>query len=387
MNNSTPFIPLSEPCLNGKEKEYILQCIDTNFISSIGPFVTRFEEEFAKYVGSQYAVACASGTAALHIALILAGVSENDLVMAPTFSFIASVNPIMYQKATPILVDSEPKTWNMDPELIIGEIRQRVKTGKTLPKAIILAHILGHPANIEPLIDICLKHNITIIEDAAEALGATYSKGRFQNKHVGAIGEIGCYSFNGNKIISTGGGGMIVTNNPAFAKRAKSLTTQAKENRLDYWHNEIGYNYRLTNLAAALGVAQLEQLPNFLVKKRRIAENYNEALSHLEYVYPLPHEAWANPSFWLYCIRISSKILQDTTPVQISEILLKHGVQTRPLWTPLHLMPMYKNMIRLGGSHSESLFREGLTLPTSVNITKEEQNIAVKSLMNMIENL
>ena len=251
-------IPLSVPYLNGNEWDYIKECLDTNWVSSAGKFVDRFEGELAEYVGSDYAVATVNGTAAIHIALKLLGVDEGDKVLVPALTFIASVNPINYCNAEPVFLDSERETYNIDPEKMENVIKDLIaKVDK--PKALIVVHLYGHPADMDPILEICKKYDIKIIEDATESLGSEY-----KGKRTGSIGDIGCFSFNGNKLITTGGGGMLVTDNKEYAEKARYLTTQAKDDPKQFIHNEVGYNYRLTNIQAAMGVAQLEQIDNFI---------------------------------------------------------------------------------------------------------------------------
>jgi dTDP-4-amino-4,6-dideoxygalactose transaminase len=357
-------VPLCEPVLAGNERAYLDECLRTNFVSSVGPFVERFEEAFAAYVGSKYAVACASGTAAIHVALRLCGVDAGDEVVVPTLTFIASANPILYERATPVLVDAEARTWNMDPALVVEEFSRRHRLGLRQPKVIEAVHLLGHPCDIDPLVEACERYGIALVEDASEALGARYRSGRFAGRHVGSIGRLGCFSFNGNKVITSGGGGMITTDDPELARRAKHLTTQARLPGAEYRHDEVGYNYRLTNLAAALGLAQLEQLPGFLVHKRSQAKAYAEALAPLDGVVPAPDEPWAESSFWLYSMRLTGAVGR----VAVRERLSAAGIDTRPIWSPLHTMPMYAAAPRLGGEVSERLFAEGLSLPSTAGL-------------------
>ncbi|MEO8501101.1 MAG: DegT/DnrJ/EryC1/StrS family aminotransferase, partial [Vicinamibacteria bacterium] len=279
---SDPRIPLAEPFLKGNEKAYLMECVDSNFVSSVGPFVRRFEEEFATQVGSRFAVACASGTAALHVAMRLVGVEPGDEVFVASLTFVASANPIVYERGVPVFVDSESESWNMDPGLVSEELDRRARLGLRQPRAVEIVHLLGQPARIEELVESCERHGVTLIEDASEALGATYETGRFEGKQVGAIGRIGCFSFNGNKLLTSGGGGMITTDDPELARRAKHLTTQARLPGLEYRHDEVGYNYRLSNLAAALGLAQLEKCHDLLRRKRSNAAYYDEKLRDLD---------------------------------------------------------------------------------------------------------
>jgi len=376
---SEPSIPLSEPCLRGRTREYLDECLRSNYVSTVGPFVERFEREFAAYVGSRYAVACASGTAAVHVALRLLDVGPGDEVLVPTLTFVASANPIFYERATPVLVDAERETWNMDPALVAEELDRRARKGLRQPKAVEAVHILGHPARLEPLAEACARHGVAWFEDASEALGARYAEGPYRGRHVGTIGRLGCYSFNGNKIITTGGGGMITTDDPALARRAKHLTTQARLPGPEYRHDEVGYNYRLSNLAAAVGVAQLEQLPEFLAAKRRIAARYDEALGGLAGITLPPRAGWAEPSLWLYSVGVDARSFGRGWRTLVED-LGAAGIQARPIWSPLHTMPMYREQPRLGGRVAEDLFEAGLSLPCSVALTDEQQDTVVRAL-------
>jgi dTDP-4-amino-4,6-dideoxygalactose transaminase len=373
-------IPLAEPNLGGRELEYLQECIATNFVSSVGAFVDRFERDFAAFVGSPHAVAAANGTSALHIALVLAGVGPGDEVWVSDFTFAASANPIKYQHATPVLVDSERRTWNMDPALVAEELDRRAKAGLKQPKAIMAVHILGIPADLAPIAEACERHGVCLIEDAAEALGATYTDGPYAGRQVGTLGRMGCFSFNGNKIMTTGGGGMLVTSDPELARHAKHLTTQAKKPGYAYFHTEVGYNYRLTNLAAAMGVAQLEQLPAFLARKRAIAARYSEAFKNLPGLTLPPAPAGMAPSSWLYSILLPG----PWEPVLKG--LEAEGIQTRPLWTALHLMPPYADCPRVGsGDVAADLCARGLSLPCSTNLKPEQQDAVIAAVRGLLE--
>jgi dTDP-4-amino-4,6-dideoxygalactose transaminase len=364
-------IPLTEPSLKGNEHAYLDECIRSNFVSSIGPFVERFEREFAAHVGATFAVACSSGTAALHVALRVLGVGPSDEVFVPAFTFIASANAIVYQGARPTFVDSEATTWNIDPALVRDEINQRLKDGRPVPKVIEVVHLLGHPADIEPLIDICAEHDIALVEDAAESLGATYRGGVLDGRHVGTIGRIGCFSFNGNKVITTGGGGMLVTDDPKLARHAKHLTTQARIAGLAYWHDEVGYNYRLSNLAAAMGVAQLEQIDVFLAAKRRIAQRYDEAFRDLLDITLPPLAPWANRSAWMYSIGLRDATLATT----VLDNLIANQIGARPVWPPLNRMPPFADSLMVGsGAVAEETAARTVSLPTSVDLESSDQN-------------
>lgn len=374
-------ITLAEPNLSGNEMEYLRQCVDTNFVSSVGPFVTQFEQTFAQFVGSPHAVAISNGTAAIHMALVLAGVGPGDEVVVSDFTFAASGNPIFYQGAKPILVDSELDTWNLDPDLVIEELDRRARLGRPMPKAVLAVHILGCPARLDAIAEACDRHGVWLIEDAAEALGASYTKGTYAGRQVGTIGRIGCFSFNGNKIMTTGGGGMLVTADEVLAQKAKHLSTQAKLPGYAYFHNEVGYNYRLTNLAAALGVAQLERLGSFLQRKAEIANRYDAAFLGLPGVCCPPRPSGMSPTFWLY-----SMLLPCGWEAPLEQLLAK-GIQTRPLWTALHLMPPYMNAPLLGsGQISESLCTHGLSLPCSTSLSDDDQQLVINAVLEFHQN-
>jgi dTDP-4-amino-4,6-dideoxygalactose transaminase len=376
-------IPLAIPSLEGNAARYLQECLDTKFVSSVGPFVGRFETEFASYTGSPYAVACSNGTAAIHVALRVAGVGQGDDVLVSDFTFIATVNPISYVDAHPVLVDADPATWNISAELVVDELDRRARAGLKLPKAVLVAHILGLPADLSLIVDRCEKYGVCLIEDAAEALGARYDGGRVAKHQVGTVGVLGCFSFNGNKIITTGGGGMVATSDPALARRAKHLTTQARLPGADYIHDEVGYNYRLTNLAAALGVAQLERLDSFIQRKRAIARRYDEALAAIPGITTPPSLPWARPTFWLYSVLIDPAVTGvDRRTVQ--RALSRAGINTRSLWAPAHLMSFHRDTRRIGGAVGEMLFARGLSLPCSVSLTDTQQGRVIEAFTGIL---
>lgn len=368
-------VPLAVPELGGNERAYVDECLASGYVSSVGPFVERFEREFAASVGAAHAVACVNGTAALHVALRLAGASADGYVALSTFTFIASANAVAYTSARPWLVDSERTTWNLDAEALHDEVVRRAKAGEPLPQAVEVVHVLGHPAQMEPLLALRDSYGIPVVEDAAEALGARWTEGPLAGRSVGTAGLFGCFSFNGNKIITTGGGGMIVTNDAELAQHARHLTTQAKTSRRGYLHDEIGYNYRLTNIAAALGVAQLEQLPRFLGRKRQIAAVYDAELTHLPVTLP-PSVSWAESSSWLYSI-----LLPESVDLEgLLNRLEGAGIQARPLWPPLHRQQPYLCAEVLGGAVADDIYARGLSLPCSVGITADEQQRVIEEL-------
>lgn len=377
-------IALAVPRLAGNERLYMQQCLEDNFVSSVGPFVARFEREFADWVGGKYAVACVTGTAALHVALQLSGAKQGGTVAVSDLTFIASANAIAYTGATLLGVDSERISWNLDSDQLRAAVVRRADLGKPLPDVIQAVHLLGHPADLEPLMDLTERFGIPVVEDASEALGATYTDGSYAGRHVGTIGQMGCFSFNGNKIITSGGGGMIVTDDPDLAARAKHLTTTAKLPGFGYIHDEVAYNYRLTNVAAALGVAQLEQLEGFLKSKRSLARRYDEALADLPLTLP-PRADWADPSFWLYSVLLDRDLGSQRDLVLQRLDALK--IQARPFWPPLHQQAPYRQIKRLGDDVADDLYARGLSLPSSVGLSEQAQDSVVRALQNVLASL
>jgi dTDP-4-amino-4,6-dideoxygalactose transaminase len=374
-------IPLAEPFLGGNEGRYLEECIATNFVSSVGPFVDRFERSFAAYVGSQSAIACSSGTAALHVGLQVAGVGPGDEVLVPSFTFIASANAVRYLRARPTFIDSEETTWNLDPSIVVDELNRRARQGRPLPKAVMVVHILGHPADVAPIADVCDRHGVVLVEDAAEALGASYVEGKYDGRQVGTVGIVGCFSFNGNKVITTGGGGMIVTDRPDLAARARHLTTQARLPGLAYQHDEVGYNYRLSNLAAAVGLAQIEQLSTFLMKKRKIAEDYDRAFRDREGFRTPPNEHWARRSAWLYSLRV-----RDPRRVEpLIEGLQSVGIGARPVWSPVHAMAPYRNSPFIGTSVAARIASTTVSLPSSVGLDISDQDRVIARVNELLQ--
>jgi perosamine synthetase len=343
-------------------------------VSSVGSFVDRFEQELAAYVGATYGVSATNGTSALHIALLVAGVQPDDEVLVSTLTFIAPVNAIRYVGAWPVFMDAEPDHWQIDPQQVAnflvqechqvgGELRNK-RTGRRV-KALLPVHILGHPCDIDSLVEMARHYNLALIEDATESLGAKY-----QGTMVGHLGDIACFSFNGNKIITTGGGGMIVTDNEAWAKRAKYLTTQAKDAPTEYIHNEIGFNYRLTNIQAAMGCAQLEQLTEYIAAKRHIAHTYNQAFKDLAGIEPMDKAEWASSVCWLYTVLVD-KAQYGLDSRELLSYLAAHNIQTRPLWQPIHLSPAHNNSQVYSGTVAETLYKQALSLPCSVGLSDE----------------
>jgi perosamine synthetase len=376
-------IPLCVPEITGNAWEYVKECLDTNWVSSVGPFVNRFEESIATYVGARHGIATSSGTAAIHTALMVAGVEPDDEVIVSTLTFIAPANAVRYCGAWPIFVDAEPSYWQIDAQRVVDfiETRCRYSEGKLFNKttgrrvkAILPVHVLGHPVDIDPILKVAAKYDLPVIEDATESLGATY-KGR----NVGHLGAISCFSFNGNKLITTGGGGMVITDNDEWAARAKYLTTQAKDDAIEYVHNTVGFNYRLTNVQAALGCAQTEVLPTFIEKKRTIAARYRELLAAIPGLTLMPEAPWARPAFWLYTILVDEAKF-GTDSRNLMRQLNARGVQARPLWQPLHRSRAFDGAEVVGGDVADKLNQVALSLPSSVGLTESELESVVEAI-------
>lgn len=372
-------IPLSVPCINGNEMAYVKECIDTEWVSSAGKYVNIFEKSIAKYTNVKYAIACVNGTSALQLSLQLSGVKPGDEVIVPTLTFIASINAINYNGANPIFMDVD-NYYNINIDKTIEFINKHTiyKNGFTLNKqtgkrisAIMPVHVWGNAANLEKITSLCSKLNIAVIEDASESLGTFYKFGKFKNKHTGTIGKIGCLSFNGNKIITTGGGGMILTNDSSLAEKAKYLTTQAKDDPIKYIHNEVGYNFRLTNIQAALGVAQLEKLPEFLKNKKEIYQLYVNEINKIEGLQIAEVPNYANNNHWMNILKIDSKIYSKDRDLTM-KILEQNGVQSRPVWWLNHKQDPYKNSQTFKIDKAEKLLIKSLCLPSSSNLRNND---------------
>jgi pyridoxal phosphate-dependent aminotransferase EpsN len=354
---------LSPPHLSGYEQQYVTEAFKSNFIAPLGPMVDAFEEEFCSKVAVRYTVATCSGTAALHLALHLTGVGKGDRVFVSTLTFVGSVNPVIYLGATPVFIDSDLKTWNIDASLLKNALEKSAKIGN-LPKALILVHLYGQCADIEPIKQVCDEYNVVLIEDAAEALGAKY-----KGHSAGTFGKIGIFSFNGNKIITTSGGGMLVSNDGNIAKKAKFLSQQARDPAPHYEHSEIGYNYRMSNIVAAIGRGQLRVLDERVAAKRKIFNYYHEALRGIPGVGFMPEANYGQSNRWLTCLTIDpEKFGADRETLR--ESLEAENIEARPLWKPMHLQPVFANCQRWGGQVAEYLFDRGLCLPSGTAMTK-----------------
>jgi dTDP-4-amino-4,6-dideoxygalactose transaminase len=374
-------VRLSEPVLGGNEAAYLQECVDSTFVSSVGAFVDRFEREMAHRLGAGHAVACSSGTAALHVAFVALGIDAASEVVVPTFTFVASANAVAYTGARTLLVDSERRSWNMDTERLRDEVVARARRGDRLPDAIEVVHILGQPADMAPLLELSSEYGIPLVEDAAEALGATVDTGAGDGpRHVGTLGTVGCLSFNGNKLITTGGGGMVLTDDGDLAARIRHLTTQAKLPGAGYEHDMVGYNYRLTNVAAALGVAQLEQLEGFLSARRQVAERYRAAFAPMPEVEMAPGLPGAAPSHWLSCVLLADRARRDA----VRQHLADEGIEARPVWLPLHRQAPYRDAPRLGGEVADELADRGLALPSSASLTPADQQRVIDAVRSSL---
>jgi len=372
-------LPLSFPVFNGNEKIYSERAISSGQIATSGGFITEFEQKLSRRVKTHEVVALNSGTSALHLALIILGVEAGDEVICQSFTFCASANPIIYLGATPIFVDSENETWNMCPDLLEDTILSRIAKGKR-PKAIVIVHLFGMPAKMKELTEIATRYQLDIIEDAAEAVGSLYD-----GKNCGTLGTVGIYSFNGNKIITTGGGGALVSSDMLTIQRARYLSTQAREDLPYYQHLEVGFNYKMNNLAASIGLAQLEQLDGFVSKRRQINANYKKLLSPLEGLTFQKDSESTKANFWLTGVLIDEKITGISNEC-LRITLMKKGIETRFLWKPLHMQPVFKKTPYYGGNNAENMFKRGLCLPSSANLTfADQQKIAAVFLEELIK--
>jgi len=371
-------IPLSVPQLAGNEWKYIKECLDTNWVSSVGSYVTAFEKVVAEFCGVKKAIATSNGTSALHISLLLSGVEQGDLVVLPNITFVAPANVIKYMKADPILVDVDRHTWQMDLDLLRNFLQANttLKNGACIHTAsgrkiaaLLPVHVLGNICNMDKLMSISAEFSIPVVEDSTEALGSYYKE-----KHAGSFGTFGCLSFNGNKIITTGGGGMILTNDEELAKKAKHLTTQAKSSTEEYYHDEVGYNYRLVNILAAMGVAQMEQLPGFLQRKKEIAEKYNSYFKNIAGAAPQQITEGVQQNNWLYTVNLPNQ-------PAVRKHLLQNKIEVRPFWVPMNQLPAFSaDLYVTEGDVSGSVYGNCLSLPCSSGLSDAVQNEVIKAL-------
>lgn len=378
-------IYLSPPHMSGKEQDYIDEAFRTNWIAPIGPHINAFEKQLAEYVGARGAAAVSSGTAAIHLALQLLGVGEGDQVICPSFTFVATANPIRYLGAEPIFVDSEPDTWNLSPSALERALKDAVAAGKK-PKAVIVVHLYGGMANMDEVMDVCGRYHVPIIEDAAESLGSTY-----RGRQSGTFGAFGIYSFNGNKIITTSGGGMLVSDNTEALERAKFLATQARDAAIHYQHSVQGYNYRMSNVLAGIGRAQLDVLDERVEARREVYRRYEEALGDHPAVQFMPEPEGTRSNRWLTAMTIRHAGAEAMV-ADLLDALSEANIEARPLWKPLHLQPLFKGTAfyshsEQGVSVCEELFRTGICLPSGSNMCTEEQDRVIRVVEALVSSL
>ena len=368
-------IPLSVPCIQGNEWKYIKECLDTGWVSTAGSYVTRFEEAIANYIGIKYAVATVNGTSALQVSLRSAGVEPGDEVIVPTLTFIAPINAVAYNNAIPVFMDAD-RYYNIDGEKTISFIEDETifkdgctynKTTRNKISAIIPVHVWGNACWLDDLVGICHARNIAIVDDASESLGTFYTEGEHTGQHTGTIGKLGCLSFNGNKIITTGGGGMILTDDENIAEKVRYLTTQAKDDPIRYVHDETGYNFRLTNIQAALGVAQLEQLLSFLNKKEEIYNKYLDGLENIDGLNLMLVPDYAGNNHWLNVLRIDSRVFGENRETLMNR-LEENGIQARLVWALNHLQKPYRHCQSYRIERAKKLIDSSLCLPSSINL-------------------
>lgn len=357
---------LSSPHMGGSEQKFVNEAFETNWVAPLGPNVNNFETDLATYTNAGYAAALSSGTAALHLALIMLGVGPGDEVICQSMTFSASANPIAYQGATPVFVDSEKDTWNMCPVMLNNAIKDRIAKGKT-PKAIIPVHLYGMPAQMDKIMAVAKNYNIPVIEDAAEALGS-----RIKHKAMGTYGKMGILSFNGNKIITTSGGGALITNDKSRAEKARFLATQARDAAPHYQHSEIGYNYRMSNIAAGIGRGQMEVLDNHIDKRRANFEYYKQAFAEIDAIsFPEEPKGYFS-NRWLSTILINPELANGVTKEDLMQALAAENIESRPLWKPMHLQPVFSGSPAYLNGVSESLFEHGLCLPSGSNLATDD---------------
>jgi dTDP-4-amino-4,6-dideoxygalactose transaminase len=358
-------IYLSSPHMSGREQPYVADAFATNWIAPLGPHVDAFEQEFAAAVGARHAAALSSGTAALHLALLLAGVGPGDEVLVSTLTFSASVNPIAYLGGRPVLIDSEYRSWNLDPGLVVATIEHKVRQGKR-PKAVVPVHLYGQSADMAPILEVCARYTIPVIEDAAEALGATY-----QDQAPGTLGKAGIFSFNGNKIITTSGGGMLVADDADFIAHARKLATQARDPAPHYQHSEIGYNYRLSNVLAGIGRGQLQVLEERVQARRRNFAFYQQTIGDLPGIDFMPEAPWGRHTRWLTVMTVDpAQFGADREAIRLA--LEAENIEARPVWKPMHLQPIFAECEAVGGAVAEQFFRDGLCLPSGSNLSEDD---------------
>jgi pyridoxal phosphate-dependent aminotransferase EpsN len=362
--------------MGGDEMSFVREAFATNWLSTVGPNITAFEREFEDHLGVA-AVAVASGTAAIHLGLRLLGVRRADLVVCPTLTFAATCNPVRYLGAEPVLIDSDARTWNLDPNLLETALQDMARRGR-LPRAVVVVHLYGQCADMAPILETCGRWEIPVLEDAAEALGATY-----RGKPAGTLGQVAAFSFNGNKIITTSGGGMLVTARRDWAEKARFWSQQARDPGLAYKHSELGYNYRMSNVLAGIGRGQLRRLQERVGQRRAIAFAYRRAFADLPGVSMMPQAAYGFHTNWLSCFLIDEARF-GVSSGEVIRALDEAGVESRPVWKPMHLQELYRAAPSYGGAVAESLFLKGLCLPSSSSLTVEEQLIVVNAVRRLV---
>lgn len=374
-HKTMPRIFLSPPHLEGQEFDFVKQAFESNYIAPLGPQVNNFEAEFAEVVGTKHTLALSSGTAALHLGMRYLDVGPEDEVVCSSLTFAASSNAILYLNAHPVFIDSDQNSWNMDPNLLEDLFSRRAKSGK-LPKAVMLVHIYGQAADLDAINGLCDQYGVELIEDAAESLGAKY-KGRVP----GTIGKCGAYSFNGNKIITTSGGGMLVSDDEALIKKARFWATQARDPATHYEHSEMGYNYRMSNILAGIGRGQLRALNTRVEQKRTLFKRYVDELQNMPGISFMPEPEWSRSTRWLTCLTINPRLAGTNRDKVITE-LEKENIESRPTWKPMHLQPLYKNNEMIGGKVCEELFEKGICLPSGTAMTDEDFNRIISAIKN-----
>jgi perosamine synthetase len=368
-------IPVCEPTLGGNEAEYLMDCIESNWISSAGKYIPRFEEAFAQACDADHGVACANGTVALHLALVTLGIGPGDEVIIPTFTMIATINSVTYTGATPVLVDSEPETWNMDLNHIADKITPRTRV-------VMPVHTYGHPLDMDPLTEMAERHGFHVVEDAAEAHGAEY-----HGRKAGSLGHAGCFSFYANKIITTGEGGMVTTNDPNMARLARNLRDHAFSEERHFWHKYLGFNYRMTNMQAAVGLAQTEQMAGFIQARRENAARYTDTLKPIPGIVTPPEAEWAKNVFWMYSILVEEEKFGMNRD-QLRAFLANYGIETRTFFIPMHLQPIYHQMFK--GQRfpvAEMLCQRGFYLPSASSLTAQEIDFITAKVQQAYEEM
>lgn len=363
---------LSSPHMSdeGFEEKYVKEAFDTNWVAPLGPNVNNFEKELVEYVGSGHASALVSGTAALHLALKCVGVEVGDIVLTQSLTFAASANPIIYQNATPVFIDSERETWNMCPVAL-----EKALIKYPSAKAVMVVHLYGMAAKLDEIVDLCKKYNVALIEDAAESLGTMY-----KGKQTGTFGDYGIYSFNGNKIITTSGGGMLVSNNEERIAKSRFWATQSRDQARHYEHTELGFNYRMSNIVAGIGRGQLKVLDQRIKKKQDIYNLYKQNLSEVKEIELMPYNDFNDPNCWLSCITLKGNTVK---PIDVIEALEIQNIEARPIWKPMHMQPYFEKYDFIGGRVAETIFKNGICLPSDTKMTDEDLNRIVKIIKSL----